>query len=119
MLVEEKTKELIKAIENSKEYKNYVISKKNLAFSPKESESLERYRELLLENQMEQFLEGKQSSKRVQKIEELYADISLSEGVNDFLIAEYELKEMLGSVYRGLTKIIENADQIKTDTEFM
>ena len=108
MSVLEKKNELIEEIKNSNEYKEYVEAKLMLKKYPEQKNGLEEYKKLLIENQLGIFLGQETNDIESEKIDEIYEEISQYEAVNNYLNAEYKMKNLLQGNYQDLNVIIEN-----------
>ena len=110
MSVVEKKNELIEEIKNSSEYKEYIEAKIMLKKYPEQKNGLEEYKKLLIENQLGIFLGQESNEIESEKIDEIYEEISQYEAVNNYLNAEYKMKNLLQGIYQDLNVIIENKD---------
>ena len=111
MFVDEKTKELVNAIKTSDEYLAYEKAKDDLHQFPDQLAALEEYKELLFESQLEQFLGGGFNQNKAKKMDVLYREMSKYDKVNAYLMAEYEIKQLLGNIYKDLTHIVDSNDR--------
>lgn len=106
----EKKEELIDAIKHSNEYQEYLEARETLTRYPDQREELEEYKKLLLESQLSQFLGDAPSPSEVEEMDQIYDEISKSDAVNNYLNAEYRLKNLIHGIYQDLSFIIENKD---------
>ncbi|MDD2370681.1 MAG: YlbF family regulator [Firmicutes bacterium] len=114
MSIIEKKEELIKAIKNSTEYIDFINAKEDLNKYPEQYEYLDEYKKLLLESQLGQFLGDVVNSKTAEQIDEIYNEISKYEVINNYLNAEYRLKNVLHSIYQDLGHIIDSKEDKKS-----
>jgi len=105
-----KKEELIQAIKNSGEYIDFINAKDDLNKYPEQYEYLDEYKKLLLENQLGQFLGDIVNTKTKEQIDDIYNEISKYEAVNNYLNAEYRLKNVLHSIYKDLGHIIDTKE---------
>jgi len=110
----EKKEELIQAIKKSVEYVDFVKAKEDLNNFPEQYEYLDEYKKLLLENQLGQFLGDLVNTKSSEQIENIYEEISKYEVINNYLNAEYRLKNVLHSIYQDLGHIVDSRDDKKS-----
>ena len=110
MSIVEKKKELIEEIKNSNEYKEYIEAKLMLKKYPEQKDGLEEYKTLLIENQLGIFLGQETINVESEKIDEIYEEISQYEAVNNYLNAEYKIKNLLQGIYQDLNYIIDNKE---------
>ena len=106
----EKKEELINAIKTSDEYLDFLKARDELRSFPEQKDELEEYKKLLLETQLSQFLGDALSPSATEEMDEIYNEISKFEAVNNYLNAEYRLKNLLHSIYQDLSYIIENKE---------
>lgn len=110
MSVNEKRRELIEAIKDSSEYREYVEAKDILKHYPEQKDGLEEYKKLLFENQLGMFFGQDFNLMENSKVDEIYEEISQYEAVNNYLNAEYKMKNLLQGIYQELNYIIENKE---------
>lgn len=115
MSIIEKKNELIDEIKNSIEYKEFIEANDNLKKYPEQKISLDEYKKLLIENQLGMFLGQDLNEDESEKIDQIYEEISQYEAVNNFLNAEYKLKNVLQKIYQDLNYIIENKESKDTN----
>lgn len=112
MSIIEKREELIEAIKDSNEYREYIEAKDMLKHYPDQKSDLEEYKKLLFENQLGIFLGQDFNVIDNKKIDEIYEEISQYEAVNNYLNAEYKIKNLLQGIYQELNYIIENKESV-------
>lgn len=111
MSINEKKEDLIGAIIASVEYEEYQKTKAILKNHPELKEHLDEYKKLLLETQLGQFL-GEDMFPGVQEeLDSLYTEISGHKVVNQYLMAEYKLKNLIQGIYQDLGHIIDNGKE--------
>ncbi|MCI0502132.1 MAG: YlbF family regulator [Fusobacteria bacterium] len=115
MSIIEKKNELIDEIKNSIEYIEFIEANDNLKKYPEQKISLDEYKKLLIENQLGMFLGQDLNEDESEKIDQIYEEISQYEAVNNFLNAEYKLKNVLQKIYQDLNYIIENKESKDTN----
>jgi len=110
----EKKEELIQAIKKSVEYLDFINAKDDLVKYPEQYEYLDEYKKLLLESQLGQFLGDIVNTKTKEQIEDIYNEISKYDVINNYLNAEYRLKNVLHSIYQDLGHIVDAKDDKKS-----
>ncbi|AMP20163.1 hypothetical protein AZF37_02340 [endosymbiont 'TC1' of Trimyema compressum] len=110
MSIREKKEELLNAIKVSKEYMAFEDAKRDLSSYPDQGSFLDEYKQLLLESQLEQLLGGGSNSNLQEKMEVMYEELSKHEVINRYLIAEYQLKNVLTNIYKDLNHIVEYSE---------
>ena len=114
MSIIEKKNELISAIKNSPEYLEFLKAKEDLSNYPEQYEYLDEYKKMLLESQLGQFLGDVTNMDTVDKIEDIYNEISKYDVINNYLNAEYRLKNVLHSIYHDLGHLIDGKEDRKS-----
>ena len=114
MSIIEKKDELILAIKNSTEYLDFIKAKDDLKRYPEQHEYLDEYKKKLLESQLVQFLGDIVNTNTLEEIEEIYNEISKYDVINNYLNAEYRLKNVLHSIYQDLGHIIDTKEERKS-----
>lgn len=114
MSIIEKKNELISAIKNSSEYLEFMKAKEDLSRYPEQYEYLDEYKKMLLESQLGQFLGDVTNMETVDKIEDIYNEISKYDVINNYLNAEYRLKNVLHSIYHDLGHLIDGKEERKS-----
>lgn len=114
MSILEKKDELILAIKNSAEYLDFVKAKEDLNKFPEQNEYLDEYKKMLLENQLGQFLGEMVNPISREQIDEIYDEISKYDVINNYLNAEYRLKNVLHEIYQDLGHIIDVKEDRKS-----
>lgn len=114
MLILEKKDELILAIKNSAEYLEFMRAKEELSKYPEQNKYLDEYKKMLLESQLGQFLGDFINPTTKEQIEEIYDEISKYDVINNYLNAEYRLKNVLHVIYQDLGHIIDIKEDKKS-----
>lgn len=114
MSILEKKDELILAIKNSAEYQDFIRAKEDLSKYPEQNEYLDEYKKMLLESQLGQFLGDMVNPISKEQIEEIYDEISKYDVINNYLNAEYRLKNVLQVIYQDLGHIIDIKEDRKS-----
>lgn len=114
MSIIEKKDELISAIKTSAEYLDFISAKEDLSKYPEQNEYLDEYKKMLLESQLGQFLGDIVNPISKEQIEEIYNEISKYDVINNYLNAEYRLKNVLHLIYQDLGHIIDIKEDKKS-----
>lgn len=114
MSILEKKDELIVAIKNSAEYLDFIKAKEDLMKYPEQNEYLDEYKKLLLESQLGQFLGELVNKATLEEIDDIYNEISKYDVINNYLNAEYRLKNVLHMIYQDLGHIIDTKEDRKS-----
>lgn len=107
---------MIEEIKNSNEYKEYIEAKLMLKKYPEQNDGLEEYKKLLIENQLGIFLGQEVVNVESEKIDKIYEEISQYEVVNNYLNAEYKMKNLLQGIYYDLNYVINNKESRKVSS---
>lgn len=102
--------ELLKDIKNNDVVKEFLKYKKVINENEEYKQKLIMYKDLLIENQLDNLFNVKENVDHSIILENLYEELSSYEVLNEYFVSEYKVNVLINGVIEDLTNLVENLE---------